>query len=213
IDEARARSKDLLELKRLGGQVDFNIADTPLEKGIRDLEAQVRDLQSQVAQQTSQQQELTRARDLAWSTYTNLATKEAELGVAAQTTGVEVALAAPAAVPDQDTMSGALNVAIATVLGLMLGVLAAYVIEYWQGYKGLELQPVPVFAIMRSWGGAASSRVRPAATEKAVVESAPLEEKPGPAGAGLSTPPSPSEADSAAPGAKPDAGQDREARG
>lgn len=109
------------------------------------LENNINQLRAQLANVQSQKQELERARDLAWETYKNLATKEAELTVATQTKGAEVSFAAPAAVPTQDTVSGSKNVAVAAVAGLLLGIFAAYGIEFWWRYKSIEPYPLITF--------------------------------------------------------------------
>ena len=148
-DEAMSRAQALLGLEGLEDILGYSIAETPLELKIQDLEQQVRDLQRTLSEEEDFQQELQRARDLAYQTYTTLATKEAELAVAVQTPGVEVALASPAAVPDIDTISGGKNTAIAAVVGLMLGIGAAFFIEFWWRYKGFEPQPILVTAVLR----------------------------------------------------------------
>jgi capsular polysaccharide biosynthesis protein len=107
-------------------------------------------LQAQLERVQSQKQELLRARDLAWNTYKNLATKEAELTVDIQTKGAEVSFAAPAAVPSQDLVSGSKNVAMAAAAGLLLGLFFAYGIEFWWRYKGVEPHPISILSRRRS---------------------------------------------------------------
>jgi len=149
-DEAQRLAESLLKLEGQENLVELNVSETPIEQKIQELEQQVRDLQAQLAEQEGREKELARARDLAWETYKNLATKEAELGVAVQTTGTEVALAAPAAAPEKDIVSGAKNTLLAALVGLMLGVFAAYAIEFWWAYKGLEPEPVTLGSLRKS---------------------------------------------------------------
>ncbi len=148
-DEALARTQALLQLEGLEDVLTYSIADTPLDQKVQDLEQDTRDLQAQLAEENDREKELSRARDLAWGTYTTLTTKEAELGVAVQTKGTEVSLASPAAVPDQDTVSGFKNVILATMVGLMLGVGAAYFIEFWWGYKGIETKAITFASLFK----------------------------------------------------------------
>ena len=157
-DEAMARAQALLGLEGLEDILGYSIAETPLELKIQDLEQQVRDLQRKLTEEGDIQQELKRARDLAYTTYTALATKEAELAVAVQTPGVEVALASPAAVPDIDTISGGKNTVLAAVVGLMLGVGAAFFIEFWWSYKGFEPQPISVTTVLREGLGSRNKK-------------------------------------------------------
>ena len=148
--EAIKRSQALLELQGLEKVLDFNVIDTPMTKKIQALQQEVRDLQTEVTRLTDQQQELTRARDLAYSTYKTLATKQAELAVAAQTTGIEVALAAPASVPERTANTSRLTIVIiAGTVGLLLGVLFAYGLEFWWGYNGQPSQTVTVLGTLR----------------------------------------------------------------
>ena len=81
------------------------------------------------------------ARDLAWQTYSNLTMKEGELVVAAQTGGQEVTLGAP---PVLGTESSSLiqPVLLAAGVGLLLGMMAAFAIEYWWSYKGIPPQAI-----------------------------------------------------------------------
>jgi uncharacterized protein involved in exopolysaccharide biosynthesis len=124
---------------------EVNSSNSTRQQRILALENNINQLQAQLGKVQSQRQELERARDLAWDTYKNLATKEAELTVATQTKGTEVSFAAPAAIPTQDMVSGFKNVAIAIAAGLLLGLFAAYGVEFWWRYKGLEPHPMIAF--------------------------------------------------------------------
>jgi uncharacterized protein involved in exopolysaccharide biosynthesis len=120
--------------------VDFQIldenADTSIAKQIEGYEQNIRDLNSQISTQKSILDELTRERDLSLKTYTALATKGAEMSVAAQTAGSEVAFAAPATPAEDDTTHSVKNTAMATGAGFLIGLVAAYSYEFWQHYKG-----------------------------------------------------------------------------
>jgi uncharacterized protein involved in exopolysaccharide biosynthesis len=125
------------------GEVNSN--NTIRQQRILALENNINQLQAKLANVQSQRQEFERARDLAWDTYKNLATKEAELTVATQTKGTEVSFAAPAAVPTQDMVSSSKNVAVAAAAGLLLGLFVAYGTEFWWRYKGIEPHPIMTF--------------------------------------------------------------------
>ncbi len=143
-NEANSRAQSLLELKGLEGVLGFDVNGTPIENKILELEQQVRDLKAELSTENDHMQELNRARDLAWETYKTLATKEAELSVAVQTKGSEVALAAPASIPDRDTVSGTRNVLIAAIIGLLLGIGVVFFIEFWWSYKKVKPQPIKI---------------------------------------------------------------------
>ncbi|MGA9349027.1 MAG: Wzz/FepE/Etk N-terminal domain-containing protein [Anaerolineae bacterium] len=98
------------------------------------LQQEILQLQEQLEREQARKQELTRARDLAWETYNTLARKEAEVGVASQVTDTEVRFAVPAVEPKKPVgPKKKLNIAIAGVLGLMVGVFGAFAIEYFEG--------------------------------------------------------------------------------
>jgi uncharacterized protein involved in exopolysaccharide biosynthesis len=148
-DQAQATLQSLSQLQGLGSVANLDVTSTPMEQKIQQLESQVNQLQAQLAREQARELELTRARDLAWDTYKTLAAKKAELKVASQTQGTEVALAAAATIPQADAVSGAKNVALAALVGLMLGIGAAYFIEFWWSYKGLQPQPVTLRGLFR----------------------------------------------------------------
>jgi uncharacterized protein involved in exopolysaccharide biosynthesis len=120
-------------------------SNTPRENRLLTLEDATNQLNSQLLKVQSQKDELKRARDLAWDTYKNLATKETELEVTSKTENTTLALAAPAAVPNNDQNSTVKNVLLAALAGLILGIFAAYSIEFWWRYKGIVPHPVSVF--------------------------------------------------------------------
>jgi succinoglycan biosynthesis transport protein ExoP len=98
------------------------------------LQQEILELQEQLERERARKQELTSARDLAWETYDTLARKEAEVGVASQVTDTEVRFAVPAVEPkDPVAPKKMLNIAIAGVLGLMVGVFGAFLVEYFEG--------------------------------------------------------------------------------
>jgi uncharacterized protein involved in exopolysaccharide biosynthesis len=95
------------------------------------LQQEVNQLQAQLEQENAKKQELVRARDLAWSTYATLATKVAEVNIAAQAQGSVVRLAAPAVAPrDPVAPKKLLNTLLAAVAGLVLGAGIAFLSEY-----------------------------------------------------------------------------------
>jgi len=95
------------------------------------LQQEVLQLQEQLERERAKKQELTSVRDLSWETYSTLARKEAEVGVASQATDTEVRFAVSAVEPQEPVApKKALNIAIAGVLGLMVGVFGAFFIEF-----------------------------------------------------------------------------------
>jgi len=98
------------------------------------LQQEILQLQEQLEREQARQRELTQARDLAWETYQTLARKEAEVQVATQVTDTEVRFAVPAVEPKHPVApKKKLNIATAGVLGLMVGVFGAFLVEYFEG--------------------------------------------------------------------------------
>jgi succinoglycan biosynthesis transport protein ExoP len=96
-------------------------------------------LQEALQQATQEKEKLTRERDVARSTYTTLANKVEEAQIAAQDETGEVRLASKASVPTQPTGPRKLmNILIAGFLGLLLGVFAAFFVEYWQSPRNRD---------------------------------------------------------------------------
>ncbi len=96
------------------------------------LQKQVRSLQSDAEQVKATWQTLTQTRELAWDTYSTLANKQAEVTVAAAISGSEVRFALPAVPPVGRSSSRTTPVLTATLVGLLLGVMAAYMVEFLQ---------------------------------------------------------------------------------
>ncbi len=101
----------------------------------RTFQQEILQLQEQLEREEARKRELTQARDLVWETYQTLARKEAEVGVAVQVTDTEVRFAVPAIEPKYPVgPKKRQNIAIAGVLGLMVGVFGAFLVEYFEGW-------------------------------------------------------------------------------
>jgi len=95
------------------------------------IQQEVLQLQEQLEREEARKREMTQARDLAWETYQTLARKAAEVEVSAQVTDTEVRFAVPAVEPKSPVApKKKLNIAIAGVLGLMVGGFGAFLMEY-----------------------------------------------------------------------------------
>ncbi len=97
------------------------------------LPTEIKVLQGRIQEAKTEEARLTRQRDLAQSVYTTLAQKVGETRIAAQDTSGRVRLASAAAVPDKPVSAKRLtNTAVAAALGLLVGVMAAFAIEYFK---------------------------------------------------------------------------------
>jgi len=103
-----------------------------LAANIAGLEPQLLTLQQQVQQAEVERDRLTAERDAARQVYTTLAEQAGELE--ARAAGEQAYVVSPASLPAAPAGRNRLfNVAVAGVLGLMLGVFGAFAIEWWRG--------------------------------------------------------------------------------
>jgi non-specific protein-tyrosine kinase len=133
--QARDLLSNLTAASAPAGNLEQSVAspavNESISRSVDQLQTQVNALQSRLELENAKKQELVRARDLAWSSYTTLATKIAETSITEQAQSSLVRLAIPAAVPVAQTSSHPLqNVLLAVVLGLMLGVGTAFGLEF-----------------------------------------------------------------------------------
>jgi uncharacterized protein involved in exopolysaccharide biosynthesis len=106
---------------------------TEIEEREETLSKEILPLQEALQQVTVEKERLTREWELARSTFTTLGNKVEEARIAAQDETGEVRLASQASVPNQPiSPKKKLNIAMAAIIGLILGVVAAFVIEYWR---------------------------------------------------------------------------------
>jgi succinoglycan biosynthesis transport protein ExoP len=104
-----------------------------LEREAKALEPDILGLQEQLARAQIREGRLQTVKELALDTYMTLSRKVTEATIAAQDTTRDVRLASLATPPQHAAFPRTLlNVAIAGVVGLLIGALAALAIEYWQ---------------------------------------------------------------------------------
>lgn len=134
---------DILQMRDRQELLNLSSDDSPLSDVISSLEQEVRDLEAQIERDTSRREMLRHARNLALNTYTTLSRKAAEFKVADQLPGTEVRLAARAPVPTVPVSikEKRLNLAIAGFLGLIIGLLGAF----WLEYLGPDSPPKHLF--------------------------------------------------------------------
>jgi uncharacterized protein involved in exopolysaccharide biosynthesis len=148
--QAAASVQSVLELEGLEEVFALNIENSPHENKIQEYEQAVRDLEAARESEQSTYDQLVHDRDIARSSYNTLAVKEAELAIAAQTKGAQVAFGTPASIPLQDDVSGVMNALLGGIAGVLVGTLLAIVLEVWWYYKGIEPRPLyKLFSLKR----------------------------------------------------------------
>ncbi|MBN2390476.1 MAG: hypothetical protein JXR84_07130 [Anaerolineae bacterium] len=120
-----------------------DVLKAPLDQEIVTLENHVRELRSEIVDLQGRKDELQKNRTLAWDAYTNLLSKEQEIRIATTSAGSDVRFASPAVPPREPVSSGKLmNTAIGLGVGLMGGVLGAFLFSY----IGLKSRPRDLWA-------------------------------------------------------------------
>jgi len=109
-------------------------APTELTVALGRLEQEVQTLTAQREAQQARQLELTQARDLAWGTFNTLSNKVAELALARTASNSEVRFGAPAIEP-VDPVRGQ-SLALSTALGGMVGLIAGVMLAFLANYMG-----------------------------------------------------------------------------
>lgn len=113
-------------------------------RDVTQLQQEVNQLRSQLEQENARVRELTQARDLAWDTYTTLATKVAEVTVAEQAKGNVVQIAITAVNPTEPVEPRrTLYTLLAVLGGLVLGLVLAFLPSFLNRYPQLRptIQP------------------------------------------------------------------------
>jgi len=112
--------------------VDINkVLDNTHETVLANLETEIRTLQAQIAAERAKQQELTHARDLAWTTFDTVGNKLQELQLLRSSANSEVRLGNPALIPllPEPKMGLALPVAAITLFAFFLAVVLALIAD------------------------------------------------------------------------------------
>jgi succinoglycan biosynthesis transport protein ExoP len=102
-------------------------------QSISELRRETNRLRAELEQETAKELELESSRDIAWEAYKTVAGKVVEAGVAVRAQDAVVRVAEVVAVPQVPVAPRkVMNISIAFVLGLVIGVLGAFGVEYFQ---------------------------------------------------------------------------------
>jgi uncharacterized protein involved in exopolysaccharide biosynthesis len=123
------------------------VDEVPITQIIDELQQALQGLQAELSTEKATQRELTRARDLAWETYSTLQLKADELNIEAGMVDIEVRFASPAIEPIKPIRSNwQRTVFVAAALGCMVSVTLAFLLHY----LGIEYNPwTPIRAFRR----------------------------------------------------------------
>jgi len=140
-EEIQLLSIELLDMSNDTKISDSYIADLyTLDYGkfkLQEFEENLGKMRAELQVEESIERELRQDRDLAWQSYENLKRKAAELEVSLGIKKAAVVFAAPAMVPENDNFSGIKVICTAIAMGIFVGVVVAFVLEFWWKYKGI----------------------------------------------------------------------------
>ncbi|MBN1890312.1 MAG: hypothetical protein JW850_20125 [Thermoflexales bacterium] len=143
---------EMLRLDELESLPAYSAAAEPLHQAIEQLQGEINQMRAELERQQATEHGLIQARDLASETYLTMARKQSETDIAGSVTGSEVRFAAPAVLPVQRVFSPLIGVALGGFSGLLLGLLAAWSIEYlWAGQITRRLGGEPGAWWNRAW--------------------------------------------------------------
>lgn len=130
--DGQAQASELLKLAGVETLLLSSQPEAPMMESITQLEDRLKTLQSQLGEQDAISRQVSQLRDLAWESYTALSNKRAELTLERAAANSEVRLGAAAIPPDQpvERVSLSLSVLLAGVIGLLLAIFLAFLLEY-----------------------------------------------------------------------------------
>jgi len=137
---------ELLQLSDLESLPGSAEASEELDQAIASLEKETRELQAQLEAERAREQELKRARDLAWETYSTVARKAAEVDVSSAMASTLVRFASPAVQPVASVSRQLLRMVLLASLGaFVIAAAVALLVNYVQP----DLDPVELIRRLR----------------------------------------------------------------
>lgn len=130
---ADERARELLNLQGLEGLPTFAAASGTLVQATDQIQDEIRRLSVEQERASVKQGELTQTRDLAVEVYNTLRRKQTEIGVATAIVGSEVRVAGPAVPPLGRSSPRQPTLMISALVGVILGVLVAFVFQLLYG--------------------------------------------------------------------------------
>jgi uncharacterized protein involved in exopolysaccharide biosynthesis len=140
-------SNESLSDKTLAEQIAFlddlvvtlQAKSAEIDTKLNELEPKILELQKELQVLTTEDDRLTQARDLARETYLTLARKLDEARITVQETNGMLQVGSYAAVPEKPVAPRKLfNIVVAGMLGLMMGIVGAFAVEFWRQNKATE---------------------------------------------------------------------------
>jgi capsular polysaccharide biosynthesis protein len=126
---AQDKANEMLRFQSSSLMVDpFTDGDATISV-INRLQIEIRKAQAELEKQRAAMQGLTEQRDLTRETASTLARKLAEVALTSAVTGSEVRVASPAFPPERRTLSRMTSILGGAVIGLVLGVMAAFILH------------------------------------------------------------------------------------
>jgi capsular polysaccharide biosynthesis protein len=132
LDEISGINVSLADFDALMATLEARSAITP-GQSVSELRQEILELKAEQEQEKARQLELETAKDIAWEAYATAASKLLEAEIAPGAQGPIVQVTELAAVPTSPVSAHRVrNTVIALVLGFIVGILAAFVVEYFR---------------------------------------------------------------------------------
>ena len=130
--DGQAQAAELLKLAGAETMLLSSQPEAPMTESIVQLEDRIKTLQAQLEEQDAIRQQVMQQRDLAWESFTALSTKQAELKLERAAANSEVRMGTSAIAPAEPMrgVSLTLSVLLAGVVGLLVAVFLAFLLEY-----------------------------------------------------------------------------------
>jgi uncharacterized protein involved in exopolysaccharide biosynthesis len=129
---SESQGQQLLQLQGLEELASYGIDNQEANESMAQMESELQELRSQLAARQARTQQLTQQRDLAWSTFTTLSNKQAELTLSNTAANSEVRFAAPAFAPVDpvEGIDSLLTLVLAAVIGQILAVFVVLIASF-----------------------------------------------------------------------------------
>lgn len=148
---AQERAREILQFRSQDLSVGALAQNGQADETIARLQQRLQTAQSQLEKEQATFDRLLRERDLRRDTVETLARKQAEVTLASAVTGSEVRLASVALPPERRTMGLLPKVAIAALIGFIVGILAALIIHAFFEDDVARIPPTHAFNRVARW--------------------------------------------------------------
>jgi capsular polysaccharide biosynthesis protein len=148
---AQEKASDILRFQSSNLSTGALIENGHKDETITRLQSRLQEVQAQLEKEQATFDRLKQERDLKRETAETLARKQAEVGLASAVAGSEVRLASPALAPERRTVGTTMYIVIAALIGLVIGIILAFVIHAFLEDKVARIPKTGAFNRAARW--------------------------------------------------------------